>query len=207
MYHIYSYLTARSSCDSSLYRSHLITSLTLVHLDIPASPLNEMSNQTLETGGCDPLGPGHCMFPDRLGSSICNDTGGVLISEPINRCDYYICGFQDLPSPINKTSGPFAEGADYCVDGSYNPSAGFRSRPVGLWSVVLVALAVLPSIVTALPTVSSSPLVNRDHTANPHSFSRRNISTSSFERTTNVDWSSVEDQLHGKSPGSSTILG
>lgn len=158
-----------------------------------------MSNQSVvDFTPCGPLGSGQCLMSIDLGQSICNDTGGVIVQSPVAQCDYFVCGYENIVIKGNMTDGPLTEGAAVCADGTHSNGAIYmRSKPLGLWSIVLMALAVLPLVVQGLPTTL------RD----THSLVRRNISTSSFERTANVDWSTVEDQLHGKASGTATTIG
>lgn len=144
---------------------------------------SRMSSQPVDFAPCGPLGNGQCFFSTNLGQSICNDTGGVIVRSPIDRCDYFICGYSDIEITGNMTTGPLTEGAAVCADGTHSSSASSFKKPnrsIGLWSILLMALTAIPSIVTALPT--------------GHSLARRNATTASFERTANVDWSSDESQ-------------
>lgn len=162
-----------------------------------------MSSQPVDFRPCGPLGAGQCFFSNELGPLICNDTGGIVVQPPIDRCPYYLCGYENIEIRGNMTDGPLTEGAEVCVHGTYSGATSFKTRPLGLWSILLVALTFIPTVVHALPTTGTGFSSIENH----HSLARRNVTTSSFERNANVDWTSVESQLSGKSAGSSTIIG
>ena len=165
-----------------------------------------MSSQPVDFTPCGPLGTGQCFFSNELGPLICNDTGGIIVQPPIDRCPYYTCGYENIEIKGNMTDGPLTEGAAVCAHGTYSGAYSFKSRPLGLWSVLLLALTLIPSFVHALPTTAVLPSSTNNEHHYMYSLARRNVTTLRFERTANVDWSSVESQLSGKSVGSSMTM-